>query len=291
MDLLVVGGSGLLGREIVTQAGPGAAATYHSSPPDAPDRHRLDLRDRHRLDIRDRAAVAELVDRLQPRLIINAAYRQHDWAITADGAMHVAAAAARTGARLVHVSSDAIFSGNATTYDERSTPDPTTPYGAAKAAAELAIRGLLPDAVIARTSLIIGEGEVAHVRNVRQRVLFTDDIRLPIHVADLAAALLELGRGQHTGIHHVAGADAISRYELARLICRRDGLDETTLHPGLRAETGPPGPLDLRLDCAWTQERLSVRLRGAREFLARPDPAVAPPVPDAASVPRPSHPR
>jgi dTDP-4-dehydrorhamnose reductase len=273
VELLVMGGSGLLGREIVQQAGPDTAVTYHDNPPDTVERHRL--------DIRDRDAVAELVGRLRPRLIINAAYRQHDWAITADGAMHVAAAAARTGARLVHVSSDAVFSGGAVTYDERSTPDPTTPYGAAKAAAELAVRGLAPDAAIARTSLIIGEGEVAHTRNVRQRVLFTDDIRCPVHVTDLAAALLELGG--RSGIHHVAGADAISRYELARLIARRDGLDETALTPGLRAATGPPGPLDVRLDCSWTQERLTVRLRGAREFLERPGPV---PRTDGGTTPR-----
>ncbi|WP_033342790.1 sugar nucleotide-binding protein [Catenuloplanes japonicus] len=261
MDLLVVGGSGLLGGEIVRQSG--AHATFHRAAPETENRHRLDLR--------DRAAVLDLVRHLRPRVIINAAYRQHDWAITADGAMHVAAAAAHIGARLVHVSSDAIFSGNAVTYDERSVPDPTTPYGAAKAAAELAVRGLVPDAVIARTSLIIGEGEVSHIRNVQQKVLFTDDVRCPIHVTDLAAALLELRNAQ--GVHHIAGPDAINRLELATLIARRDGLDETALTPGRRAETGPPGPLALRLDCAWTQERLTVRLRGAREFLARPDPA------------------
>ncbi|GIF13982.1 RmlD substrate binding domain-containing protein [Actinoplanes teichomyceticus] len=73
-------------------------------------------------------------------MIINAAYRQADWATTADGGMHVAAAAAAVRVRLVHVSSDAIFSGQAERYDETATPDPITPYGAAKGAAEVAVR-------------------------------------------------------------------------------------------------------------------------------------------------------
>jgi hypothetical protein len=44
--------------------------------------------------------------------------------------------------------------------------------------------------------------------------LFTDEVRCPVHVADLAAALLELAASPHAGVCHVAGADAISRYEL-----------------------------------------------------------------------------
>ena len=106
-----------------------------------------------------------------PDAIINAAYRQADWATTADGGMHVAAAAAAVGARLVHVSSDAVFSGLAGRYDETCSPDPATPYGAAKAAAETAVKGLDPAAVIARTSLIIGNGDSPHEALVRSLAL------------------------------------------------------------------------------------------------------------------------
>lgn len=87
-------------------------------------------------------------------------------------------------------------------------------------------------------------------------------------MADLASALLELAGSSYSGIHHVAGADAVSRYELGVLIARRDGLDETALPTGRRANTGLPGPVDVRLDCAKTQSRLTTRLRGARTFLA-----------------------
>jgi dTDP-4-dehydrorhamnose reductase len=62
----------------------------------------------------------------------------------------------------VHVSSDAVFSGFDVHYDEDCLPDPITPYGAAKAAAETALRALDPSAVIARTSLIIGDGDSKH---------------------------------------------------------------------------------------------------------------------------------
>ena len=99
-------------------------------------------------------------------------------------------------------------------------------------------------------------------------VLFVDQVRCPVHVADLATALLELADSPHAGICHVAGTDAISRYELGLLIARRDGLDPATLPAGPRAAANLRGASDVRLDSTSTQARLTTRLRGAREFLA-----------------------
>jgi len=227
------------------------------------------------LDIRRRDDVTALTRRVRPDAVINAAYRKSDWAVTADGGAHVALAAAAAGARLVHVSSDALFSGTAPCYDETSPPDPVTPYGAAKAAAETAVKGIAPDAVIARTSLIIGDGDSVHECLVHAMAagtapgfLYTDEVRCPVHVADLAAALLELAAGPHAGVCHVAGPDAVSRHELGLLIAARDGLDPSALLAGPRPAGQFPSPLDLRLDGTATQARLTTRLRGAREFLA-----------------------
>jgi len=275
VDLLVIGGSGLLGLRITRLAqlaGHSVVATFHASAPPA------NSADWRQLDIRRRDDVTALALDVRPDAVINAAYRKSDWEVTADGAAHVALAAAAAGARLVHVSSDAIFSGAEPSYDETRLPDPLTSYGAAKAAAETAVKGIVPAAVIARTSLTIGDGDSPPERLVHALaagaagILFADEVRCPVDVIDLASALLELAASRHAGICNLAGTDAISRYELGLLIAARDGLDAAALPVGPRPATVGIGALDLRLDCTKTQARLNTRLRGAREFLA-PAPA------------------
>lgn len=276
----MIGGSGFLGTELVRRAsaaGWATAATYCSARPGSAHGvawHRLDLRTGTRLD--------DLLAGSDPDAVVNATSGQSDWAVTADGSVRVALAAARHGCRLVHVSSDAVFSGSRISYDESRLPDPVTPYGAAKAAAETAVRLLVPAAAVARTSLIIGDGGgSAHERMVhelaagsREGVLFTDVVRCPVQVGDLASALLELAGSDRAGMFHLAGPDALSRHELGVLIARRDGLDADRLPAGRRPGTALPGTLpgglDVRLVGTATQRLLRTRLRGAREFLQVP---------------------
>ncbi|MFJ3306788.1 SDR family oxidoreductase [Streptomyces sp. NPDC086549] len=274
MTVVIIGGSGFLGTELIRQAttaGHATAATYATKPGNISEVawYPLDLRDTGRVD----AVMAEV----GPRLVVNASSGNADWAVTAQGPVRLAMAAAKYGSRLVHVSSDAVFSGARVHYDESCLPDPVTPYGAAKAAAETGVLLVHPEAVVARTSLIIGDGRSVHERVVhdlaagtREGALFTDDIRCPVHVADLAAALLELASYDATGVHHLAGSDALSRHELGILIARRDGLDASRLPTGLRADSTLPGALDVRLDCRATQRNLRTTLRGAHQFCRAP---------------------
>ncbi|MCK7622587.1 sugar nucleotide-binding protein [Streptomyces sp. RS10V-4] len=276
MTVLVIGGSGYLGAELVRRAaaaGHGTVATFATRPGTAP------AAAWHHLDVRDPARITGLLCEVAPSVVLNAAAAGADRAVIAEGAVRVAQAAARQGCRLVHVSSDAVFAGGRPHYDESCLPDPVTPYGAAKAAAEAGVRLVAPDAVVARTSLIIGDGRSVHERLVhelaagrREGALFTDEVRCPVHVADLAGALLELALSQERGTWHLAGADALSRYDLGVLVARRDGFDPALLPSGRRADSRLPGALDVRLDSGAARARLRAPLRGAREFLAAGPP-------------------
>lgn len=257
MRILVTGGrTGYLGRHVVAAAAQHEVVAVGSA--DA--------------DIRDRAAVEALLAAHRPDAVVHTAYVQSEWDVTATGAAHVALAARAHGARLVLVSSDVVFSGDDVHYDENARPDPITAYGAAKAAAETTALTAGGDVVVARTSLILGDGASQHERLVHalaggaDGALFDDEGRCPVHVGDLAAALVELAGGDHRGVLHVAGADAMSRLELGGLIARRDGLDPEVLRGTSRA--GLPGPVDVRLDSTLASTVLATRLRGAREFLA-----------------------
>jgi dTDP-4-dehydrorhamnose reductase len=256
--LLVTGGrTGYLGRHVVA-----AAHAHDVIPVGSVD-----------ADLRDGDAVEALVAQHLPDAIVHTAYVQSDWHVTATGAAHVATAAARHGARLVLVSSDVVFSGADGLYAESAPPDPITPYGAAKAAAETVALAVCPDVVVARTSLILGDGASQHERLVHtlaagaDGALFDDEQRCPVHVEDLAAALVELAGHDYQGVLHVGGAQAMSRFELGRLIARRDGLDPDVLRATTRAVEGVAGPVDVRLDSTKASHVLTTRLRGAGEFL------------------------
>ncbi|MEU3290371.1 SDR family oxidoreductase [Streptomyces longwoodensis] len=278
MTVLIVGGSGFLGAELARQghaAGRQTAATFHSHPGE------IAGVTWHRLDLRNPASVREMLDAVSPTAVVNASSGGSEWAVTAEGGIRLAQAAAQRGIRLVHVSSDAVFSGRRhDQYDETCLPDPVTPYGAAKAAAETAVRLLSEGAVVARTSLIIGDGRSEHERMVhalvagmRDGALFTDDVRCPVHVGDLACALWELTLSDVAGVFHLAGPDAVTRHELGTLVAQRDSLDASLLPTARRADSGLPGALRVHLDSRVSQNCLATRLRGAREFLRRQDPS------------------
>jgi dTDP-4-dehydrorhamnose reductase len=223
------------------------------------------------VDIRSRPAVLRLLADVRAEAVLNLAAKMDDWAVTADGAAHVAVGAA--GARLVHVSSDVVHGGRSDPYTENDLPDPKGRYGSAKAAAETAVAAVHPAAAIVRTSLIVGTADSQHIRLVRDLIagnrggfLFEDEIRCPVHVEDLAAALIELAGSDYAGVLNVAGPEAISRADLGRLVARHDGVDPASVPAGLTAEANlGPRAADVKLDSSRAYALLKTRLRPVSE--------------------------
>jgi dTDP-4-dehydrorhamnose reductase len=275
--LLVTGGTGFLGAELLRQArGRPLAATYLSGTPDG--RQAVEWIE---LDVRDEAGVGSAIERVWPAAVIHTAYRQDGEGAretTVDGAGAVAAAAAAVGARLVHMSSDVIFDGTKpTAYDELDPPSPITDYGRAKADAEHAVAGAHPGALLVRTSLIYGHGHSRHerlaleaARGEGELAFFDDEMRCPAAVDDLAAALLELADRAESGVLNVAGGEVVSRYEFACLVAGAAGLPSDRIRRASIAESGLNRPRNCTLTSARAAALLGTSMRGARERLSIP---------------------
>ncbi|GIJ58182.1 sugar nucleotide-binding protein [Virgisporangium aurantiacum] len=221
------------------------------------------------LDITDRAAVVSRFASVRPAAVINVAAAlgnaggpaQASWPVNVRGAAHVAAAAAVVGARLVHVSSDAVHAGRPEPYTEADDPSPVFPYGAAKAAAEAAVSAVCPDAVLARTSLIVSDGvaplsrheqtALAMTRGEAPGALFVDEIRCPVPVGGLAAALLALAGSDLTGVVNVAGLTPMSRHELGIRTALRNGLDPSRVPAGKLSDSALTRPAKIHLDSGY----------------------------------------
>jgi dTDP-4-dehydrorhamnose reductase len=280
MRVLITGGSGYLGAELVRQAlGAGweVIATYFSRRPAVAGVQYLPL------DIRDDLEAEQVFAEAAPTAIIHTAYRQDGpdlWTATAEGAGVVAQAAQQAGARLIHLSSDVVFDGErAGRYTEADPPSPITPYGEAKAAAGRLVAAAHPQPLIVRTSLIYGGTELSkHEQFVLDAAdgridvdFFTDELRCPTAVGDLAAALLELAIVETSGILHLAADEVVSRYDFACLVAQAHGRAPDGLRAGLSAASGLRRPRNCALDSSRARGLLRTRLQDISAVLGGND--------------------
>jgi dTDP-4-dehydrorhamnose reductase len=233
---LVTGAGGQLGNRLLeVLAGEDVVAPTHGE-----------------LDITEPAAVRETVARHRPDVVVNAAaYTAVDAAeedeATADrvnhlGAGNLATAVAEVGGRLVHVSTDYVFGGDATEpYDIDAAVGPTGAYGRTKLAGERAVLSALPArAHVVRTAWVYGGpgpnfvDTMLRLERERETVdVVADQIGSPTYAADLAAALVELGRraDRPGGLLHYVNAGQASWFELAREVFRLAGADPERVRP------------------------------------------------------------
>jgi dTDP-4-dehydrorhamnose reductase len=280
--LLITGGTGYLGAELVRLApvaGWDVTATHLRTGPAAGAAAGVHW---CRLDVTDAGAVDAAVRRVEPDAIVHTAYVRAGAgadSVTVGGAVAVAVAARAAGARLVALSTDVVFGGEATgRYTEDDVPRPLSGYGQAKLTAETAVARVDPRALLVRTSLLYGgplpgpheEAALEVAQGERDGTFFTDEVRCPTQVGDLAVALLELVGTDAAGPLHVAGADAVSRYEFARLVVTAAGLPTDRLRGGLSRDAAVVRPRNCALDCTRAGRLVTDPPRGVYEVLGVP---------------------
>ncbi len=243
--ILVTGAGGMLGREVVGAAG-------------ARELDCVGL-GRGELDITDAVAVRAAILEHSPETIINCAgwtdvdsaetHEDEALAINADGPALLATEASARTARLIHVSTDYVFDGNATRpYVESDPTGPSTAYGRTKLAGERAALASSPRHAVARTAWIFGAGRSNFVTFVLEQAAagrpihaFTDQFGCPTYSVHLAEKLLDLAAQERGGIFHEAAAGHCSRHQFAQAILAQAGV-EGEIVAALRASLPAPRP-------------------------------------------------
>ena len=245
MRLLVTGAAGMLGTDVVAAAAAG---------------HDVVALTRGDLDITDSDAVRLAVRDVQPDAVINcAAWTDVDAAeaaeaqatlINGDGAGHVAAAAASVGAHVVHVSTDYVFPGDATSpYREDAATGPIGAYGRSKLAGELAVAAAAPSShAIVRTAWVFGPHGKNFVDTMlrlgaeRDELTVVDDqLGCPTYTGHLAAALIAIADARAHGVAARRRRRSVHVVGSRRRDFERAGLS-VNVHRGSSADLGRPAP-------------------------------------------------
>ena len=241
MRILITGSKGQLGTELQKQLALGRSelgplpAIYQNATVIPIDIDELDLSDRA-------ATFAELRNRSLDLVINCAAYTNVDGCETdADTAYGANALAARnladvceaTSTKLVHVSTDYVFRGDASVpYREYDLPDPQTVYGKTKLAGENFVRERCRRHYIIRTSWLYGYNGKNFVKTMVRLCnerggasVVNDQHGNPTNAADLSHHLLKIAASEEYGTYHCTGNGECTWYEFAREIARLAGFE------------------------------------------------------------------
>jgi dTDP-4-dehydrorhamnose reductase len=173
------------------------------------------------------------------------------FAINATGAGNLARACERAGARLVQVSTDYVFAGDATSpYAEDAPLAPRSAYGRTKAAGEWAVRALCPDSLVVRTAWLYGEHGGNFVKTMARLAgdhdtldVVDDQEGQPTWTVDVADAILRLVEAEAPpGAYHATSSGSTTWFEFTRAIFTGLGLDPDRVRPTTTAAFPRPAP-------------------------------------------------
>jgi dTDP-4-dehydrorhamnose reductase len=173
--------------------------------------------------------------------------------LNVDSAATIAANARAHGSRLVHLSSDLVFSGKGSgQYRESDPVDPVTVYGKTMAKSEAVIRAAAPSAAILRISLPMGPSFNGHAgaidwiqsrfRHGRPATLYFDELRSCTYTDDLNCVFEHFLAGQEQGLYHLGSPRPVALYQIGQIVNRVGGYNPALLKGCPRKAAGPMPP-------------------------------------------------
>ena len=253
MKLLITGASGLLGLNLALEARTHLTVI-------GVDRQRLVNTpfELVNVDLLDPGAVDSVFDAARPNWLIHCAALADLEACEADPSLarrlnadlpgELAAGCSKRGIRLVHLSTDSVFDGTKEgVYTESDLPNPPGVYSATKLQGEQNVLLTNPDAIIARANFFgwslsgtrsLSEFFFNNLSAGRRCNGFTDIWFCPMFVGDLAETLLRMLERGLSGLYHVVGSEALTKYDFGVRLARQFGYDERLVIPISVAESG-----------------------------------------------------
>ena len=268
MRVLITGASGLLGLNLAIEAARQHTVfgQVNSNPLQTHGEQTGDFKT-VQADLLAPDAVQRLLDQTQPDWVIHCAALanleaceenpQQAQQLNTEIPKILAEYVARGGARLLHVSTDAVFDGRKATgasYGEQDLPNPTSIYARTKLEAEQAVAFANPQAIVARVNLfgwsLKGKRSLAefffnNLSAGKPVMGFTDVYFCPLLANHLAGLFLQMLEGGLHGLYHTVSSECWSKYEFGVQIARRFDLDAGLITPaswqaaGLKAARSP----------------------------------------------------
>ncbi len=240
-SLLIVGGSGLVGSKVAAAAqarGDRVVATTRGAPPKIPGVEFVELAKE------DVDAGRALLRKVHPDAVVDTAAmhnvdkceedRDLAWRINAGSTGALAQTTTDLGARYLFISTDFVFDGAKGGYREADVARPVNVYGETKLQGEHAVLAASPEHLVVRPSVIYGWDDtrlnfatwmMTQVREGKSVNIVTDWIGSPTLADSLAEACLRLLDAKDGGVYHLAGKDALSRYDFAMRLAKAFHLD------------------------------------------------------------------
>ena len=262
MRILVTGASGLLGINTALEA----AAQHIVFGQVHTHQVKTEVFTVLEADLLEPGAVEQLLDESQPDWVIHCAalanleacekYPELARQLNTEVPRNLASECRKGGARLLHVSTDAVFDGQRGNYSENDSPNPLSTYAQTKYQAELAVAEANPEAIIARVNLfgwsISGQRSLAefffHNLVAGNPIKgFTDVYFCPLLANDLARIFLKMLASNLNGLYHVFSADTMSKYDFGVAIALQFGLDPQWITPISVNEAGLQTARSLKL--------------------------------------------